>query len=70
MPVAHPDLAIQQWVMLTEQYVNALLIDADLADEVWELWDARLISDEVAAVAWWQIAGRTACRRLFFVNQI
>jgi len=26
--------------MLTELYIDALLVDKDLADEVWELWDA------------------------------
>jgi hypothetical protein len=27
--------------MLTRLYVEALLTDEDLADQVWELWDAR-----------------------------
>jgi len=26
--------------MLTEIYIEALLVDEDLADQVWELWDA------------------------------
>ncbi len=26
--------------MLTEIYIEALLIDKDLADQVWEAWDA------------------------------
>ena len=26
--------------MLTEIYIEALLVDEDLADEVWEAWDA------------------------------
>ena len=38
--------------MLTEIYVVALLVDEDLADQVWEEWDAGLIPDEVAAWAW------------------
>ena len=38
--------------MLTELYIEALLADADLADQVWELWNARLASDELAAMAW------------------
>jgi hypothetical protein len=42
--------------MFTRLYVEALLADGDLADEVWELWDARLISDDLAAWAWWLIA--------------
>ena len=27
--------------MLTEIYIEALLIDEELADQVWEAWDAR-----------------------------
>ena len=38
--------------MLTEIYVEALLVDKDLADRVWELWDAGLIPDELAMWAW------------------
>ena len=34
--------------MLTELYIEALLIDEVLADQVWEMSAARLISDEVA----------------------
>ncbi len=28
--------------MLTEIYIEALLVDEDLADQVWEAWDAQL----------------------------
>lgn len=38
--------------MLTELYIEALLVDSALADEVWELWDQGLISDELAVWAW------------------
>ena len=38
--------------MLTRLYVEALLADEDVADKVWELWNAGLISDELAAMAW------------------
>lgn len=31
--------------MLTHLYSEALLVDGDLADEIWELWDKREISD-------------------------
>jgi hypothetical protein len=34
--------------MLTELYIEALLTDDALADEVWALWDQRRISDELA----------------------
>ena len=42
--------------MLIELYIDALLVDEELADEVWELWDRGLISDELAAWAWWLLA--------------
>lgn len=38
--------------MLTRLYVEALLADKELADQVWELWNAGVISDELAALAW------------------
>jgi len=37
--------------MLTELYIEALLIDEDLADQVWELWNARVITDGLAVWA-------------------
>lgn len=43
--------------MLTELYIEALLVDPEIADQVWELWDAKLASDELAAKAWWLMAG-------------
>ena len=30
--------------MLTEIYIEALLVDEDLADQVWELWDGDVRS--------------------------
>jgi len=30
--------------MLTEIYIEALLVDEDLADQVWELWDTGVIT--------------------------
>ena len=38
--------------MLTRLYVEALLADEDLADQVWELWDVGMIPDGLAAIAW------------------
>ena len=38
--------------MLTEIYIEALLVDENLADKVWGLWDVGLINDELAALAW------------------
>jgi hypothetical protein len=43
-------------IMLADLYIEALLVDPDLADQVWELWNANEITDEVAQCAWWLIA--------------
>ncbi len=37
--------------MLTEIYVEALLIDEELADQVWDAWDKGEIDDQVAWLA-------------------
>ena len=42
--------------MLTELYIEALLVEEELADLVWEAWDSGPISDELAAWAWLVIA--------------
>ncbi len=42
--------------MLTEMYVEALLVDKELADQVWEAWDAREIDDLGACMAWLWVA--------------
>jgi hypothetical protein len=39
-------------------YIEALLVDEDLADQVWEAWDAGEISDAVATWAWLQVVTR------------
>ena len=41
--------------MLAEIYIEALLVDDVLADQVWEAWDKGLINDWLAAWAWWQL---------------
>ncbi len=41
--------------MLTEISIEALLVDKELADQVWEAWDTGAIDDPVAALAWWLI---------------
>ena len=56
MTVALVVLVIQHQAMLTRLYVEALLTESKLADQVWKLWDANLILDELAAMAWWLIA--------------
>ena len=42
--------------MLTEIYIEALLVDEYLADLVWELWDRGVIDDEFVSIAWMLIA--------------
>ncbi len=38
--------------MLTEIYIEALLVDEGLADQVWDAWDAREIDDCAAYFVW------------------
>jgi len=38
--------------MLIETYIEALLVDEELADQVWELWNRGVIDDELASLAW------------------
>ena len=42
--------------MLTELYIEALLVDEELADLVSEAWDVGIIPDELAATAWWLVS--------------
>ena len=42
--------------MLTEIYVEALLMDEELADQVWEAWNQGRISDVMAFLAWLLLA--------------
>ena len=43
--------------MLTEIYIEALLVDEDLADQVRKLWNAGEVDNENACIAWKLIAG-------------
>lgn len=45
--------------MLARLYVEALLANSELADEVWELWNAGVIADDMAAIAWILLAIQT-----------
>ncbi len=42
--------------MLTEIYIEALLVDEDLADQVWEAWDAGVIGEQLVLITWLLIA--------------
>ena len=39
--------------MLIEIYIEALLVDEELADQVWEAWDKGEVDDQTAWLAWW-----------------
>ena len=41
--------------MLTEIYIESLLVDEELADQVWEAWDKGEIGEVNAWWAWWLI---------------
>ena len=43
--------------MLTRLYIEALIADEELADQVWERWDKGEIDDAIACIAWMLIAG-------------
>ena len=47
--------------MLIDIYVEALLADPDLADQVGELWDAGEISNRQATIVWRMVAGIGKC---------
>ena len=42
--------------MLTKLYIEALLADEDMADQVWGLWNAGVITDDLAGMAWFIVA--------------
>jgi hypothetical protein len=42
--------------MLTEIYAEALLVDEELADQVWEVWFIGEADNEAACIAWILIA--------------
>ncbi len=47
--------------MLTRLYIEALLVDEKLADQVWEAWDLEKTEDAVALLAWLMVATRMDC---------
>lgn len=44
--------------MLTEAFIEALLVDEEVADQIWEVWDAGEIDDDAAKLVWLQIRAR------------
>ncbi len=47
-------LLAHEQAILTELYIEALLVDENLANQVWEAWDKGEIDDCVAAILWLQ----------------
>ena len=47
------------WDMLTRAYVEALLVDKQTADRVWELWNGGLITDRLAKALWLALLGNS-----------
>ena len=43
--------------MLSEIYIEALLVDEEAADQVWDAWDGGRLNDQLAGIAWMLIAG-------------
>ncbi len=43
--------------MLAATYIEALLVDEELADQVWEAWDKGKVDSQIACIAWLLIAG-------------
>ena len=50
--------------MFTEIYIEALLVDEAQADQVWEVWDAGEIDDQMALIVWLKVTdnGRSFLR--------
>ncbi len=46
--------------MLTEINIEALLVDEELADQVWEAWYKGEIDDLLACLAWWLVDNHPA----------
>ncbi len=44
--------------MLTEIYIEALLVDEELADQVWEAWNKGEIADMTTILAWLRVVAR------------
>ncbi len=46
------------WSVSSNGLPNALLVSGELADQVWEAWDAGEIDDLAALMAWLLVASR------------
>ncbi len=54
--------------MLTDIYIEALLVNEELADQVWEEWDVGFSAEDLAALdeAWWITANVCSHRKQSF----
>ena len=43
--------------MLCQIYIEALLVDEELADQVWEAWIAEKLTDDAECIVWLLVAG-------------
>ena len=55
--------------MLERICIEALLVDENLADQVWEMWNAGIITDGLAAWAWWCLVINGDEAHSHFANQ-
>ncbi len=46
--------------MLTEIYIEALLVNKEAADQVWEAWDTGVIDEATACCAWLHVGFGTS----------
>ena len=54
--------------MLTELYIESLLVNEELADQVWQAWDKGEIDDEAACLAWAVLTGFVFLQQLCCVG--
>ncbi len=59
VPAHSPYLPGHPQAILTKIYIEALLVDEELADQVWKGWDSGEADDEIACIAWMLIIKQT-----------
>jgi hypothetical protein len=52
MPEQKRDHADYSLMMLIRTYIEALLVDPEAADQVWESWNAGVLDDALAILSW------------------
>ena len=48
--------------MLAEIYIESILVDEDLGDQVWEAWDNGEADNDIACIAWTLIVATSISR--------